>query len=88
MVTEVLCASTLDVQKSMFNFTMKSNAQATLGLPHSINPLTKMWKIITNFIILFCKILKYVKLVEIAMIQMLGLVEDEKVFNNLIFFKS
>jgi hypothetical protein len=88
VVIEFLCASTLDVQKSMFKFTMKSNAQAALGLLHSINPLTKTWKIFTNFIILFCKISKYVKLVKIAMIQVLGLVEDEKIFNNLNFFKS
>jgi hypothetical protein len=78
VVTKVLCGSTLNVLKSMFKFTMKNNAQAALGLLHSINPLTKMWKIITNFIILFCEISKCVKLVKIAMVQVLGLVEDEK----------
>ncbi len=67
---------------------MKNNAQATLGLPHSINPLTKTWKIITNFIILFCEISEYVKLLKIAMVQVLGLVENEKIFNNFNFFKS
>jgi hypothetical protein len=66
---------------------MKSNAKATLGLPNTINPLTKMWRLISNFVILFCNISKYVKLIEIARLQVLGLVEDEWVFYNLNFIK-
>jgi hypothetical protein len=42
MVIEMLCASTLDVQKFMFNMMMKSNAKITLNPPITINPLTKM----------------------------------------------
>jgi hypothetical protein len=64
----------------MFKITMKSNVEVGLGPPNTINPLTKMWRIIFNFSILFCNISKYVKLVQIAMIEMLGLVEDEEVF--------
>ncbi len=39
---EVLCAFKLDVQKSMFKITMKSNIEVALGPPNTINPLTKM----------------------------------------------
>jgi hypothetical protein len=46
VVLDVLCASTLDVQKFMFKITMKSNAKVALGPPSTINPLTKMWGII------------------------------------------
>jgi hypothetical protein len=33
VVTELMCASTLVVQKSMFKMTMKSNAKVALVLP-------------------------------------------------------
>jgi hypothetical protein len=46
-----------------------------------------MWQTILNFIILFHNISKYVKLVKIVIIQVVGLVEDGWVFNNLNFIK-
>ncbi len=46
VVLEVLCASTLYVQKFMFKITMKSNAKVALGPLDTINPLTKIWRII------------------------------------------
>ncbi len=49
VVIEVLCASTLDMQKSMFKITMKSNIEVALGPPNTINPLTTMWRIVFNF---------------------------------------
>jgi len=88
VVLEVLCASTLDVQKSMFKITMKSNAKATLGPLNTINPLTKMCRIIFHFIVLSRNISKYANLTQIAMIQVLGSMEDEQVFNNLNFIKT
>jgi hypothetical protein len=59
-------------------------------MPHDDeeNMCATQQQIITNFIILFCEISEYVKLVKIAMVQVLGLVEDEKLFNNLNFFNS
>jgi hypothetical protein len=67
---------------------MKSNAKVALGLLNIINPLNKMWKIIFHFTIIFRNISDYVKLTKIAMIQMLGPMEDEQVFNNLDFIKT
>jgi hypothetical protein len=64
----------------MFKIAMKSNIEVALGPLDTINPLTKMWRIIFNFAILFCNVSKYLKWVQIAMIQVLGLVEDEEVF--------
>ncbi len=49
VVIEVLCASTLDVQKSMFKITMKSNIEVALGPFNTINPLTTMGRIVFNF---------------------------------------
>jgi hypothetical protein len=46
-----------------------------------------MLGIIFHSIVLSCNISKYVKLTQIAMIQVLGSMEDEQVFNNLNFIK-
>jgi hypothetical protein len=40
------------------------------------------------FSLLVLKLREYVKVVEIAMVQVLGLVQDEMTFNNLAFMKS
>jgi hypothetical protein len=40
------------------------------------------------FSLLVLKLREYVKVAEIAMVQVLGLVEDERTFNNLAFMKS
>jgi hypothetical protein len=72
----------------MFKIIMKSNAKVALGPLNIINPLTKMWKIIFQFTIIFRNISDYVKLTKIAMIQMLGSMEDEQVFSNLDFIKT
>jgi len=84
----VVCIFTLGVQKTMFKIIMRFNAKATLGPPNIINPLTKMWRIISHFTILSPNVSEYVKLTKIAMIQVLGSVEDEQVFNNLDFIKT
>lgn len=71
---------TLYVQKFMFKLAMKSNAKVVLGLQNTISSLTKMWRIITNFVVLFHNISKYWKLVKSTMIQMLRPMEDEWTF--------
>ncbi len=75
MVIKVLCASIIEVQTSKFKMTMISSTKVALGPFDIINPLIKMWKIITNVTILFCNAMEYVKLVKIAMIQMLSSME-------------
>jgi hypothetical protein len=57
VVLEALCASTLYVQKFMFKITMKSNVKVALGPLDTINPLTKMWRIIFHSIFLSHNIL-------------------------------
>ncbi len=78
---------TLYVQKFMFKIAMKCNAKVASGLQNTINSLTKMWRIITNFVVLFYNISKYLKLVKSTMIQMLRVMENEWTFHNLNFIK-
>jgi len=88
MVGEFLNASDLDYQQGMFKFTMKSNAATRMTPPFDLNPLTKMWCVVTTFRVLSFSFSKYVKLVELAMVQMVGRVEDERCFFTLAFMKS
>jgi hypothetical protein len=72
---------------------MMSNAQAAMGsnkptLSFEVNLLTKLWcTIIANQI--FCHaFLEYIKLVEIALVHVLNLVEDKWCFSSLSFLKN
>jgi hypothetical protein len=56
--------------------------------PFDINPLTKMWHLVTTFWILVCSFLEYVKLLEMAMVQTMGSVKNERCFSMLAFMKS
>jgi hypothetical protein len=67
---------------------MKSNATTCMAPPFDTNPLMRMWCLVTTFWILVYKFPKYVKLVELAMVQIVGSVEDERCFFTLAFMKS
>jgi hypothetical protein len=56
--------------------------------PFDMNPLTKMWHLVTTSRILVTSFPKYVKLAELAMVQVIGSVEDKKCFSILTFMNS
>ncbi len=64
----------------MFKLTMKSNATVCVAFPFDLNPLTKMWCLVTTFQILSFNFPDYVKLAKFAMVQIVKNVEDEKCF--------
>jgi hypothetical protein len=72
----------------MFKFTMRLNVAACMVPPFDTNSLTRMWHLVTTFRILFSSFLEYVKLVELAMVQIIGNVEDERCLSTLAFMKS
>jgi hypothetical protein len=67
---------------------MKSNATAFMAPPFGTNPLTKMWHLVTTSWVFICNFLEYVKLVEMAMVQIVGNVKDRRNFFTLAFMKS
>jgi hypothetical protein len=71
----------------MVKLTMKSNATC-VAPPFDLNLLTKMWHLVTTFRVFLSSFSKYVKLVELAMVQIIGSVEDEKCFSILALMKS
>jgi D-arabinose 5-phosphate isomerase GutQ len=67
---------------------MKSNEAACMAPPFDINPLTKMWCLMTTSWVLICSFLKYVKLAKMAIVQIVSSVKDERCFSMLAFMKS
>jgi hypothetical protein len=68
---------------------MKSNAIAYCMAPlFDTNPLTQMWHLVIKFQILVYSFPEFVKLIELAMVQIVGNVEDERCFSMLAIIKS
>jgi hypothetical protein len=59
-----------------------------IALSFDTNLLTKMWHLVTTSRILVSNFFYYVKLVELAMVLVVGSVEDERYFSTLAFMKS
>jgi hypothetical protein len=56
--------------------------------PQIVNPFTCLWKVINVFHLLSNIFLEYLKLAKIAMMHVLGSIEDERCFNLVSFLKS
>ncbi len=86
MLGELFNASDLDCQQGMFMVIMKSNVVACMAPPFNLNPLTKMWRLSSR--VFSFSFPKYVKLVELVMVQIVGSVEDERCLSILAFTNS
>jgi hypothetical protein len=86
-VLEVLSTSSFDVKESMVKLTMISNARATMAKLIDMNILMRLWRIFSASKLLVCFFPKYFKLAKIAMVQVLGNMEDEQCFSSLTFCK-
>jgi hypothetical protein len=67
---------------------MGHNVEVVMQEPSNVNLVIQMWLMIQSSPFLVLKLSEYIKVVEITMMQVLGLIEDEKTFNNLFFKKS
>jgi hypothetical protein len=98
MVPTILSSWDLDAQQGLFKLTMKSNATQAMvevvALTSNkvnltiINPLTCMWQVIHASQLLSNVFPRYLKVVEIAMVHVLGFVEDEQCFSFVAFLKN
>jgi hypothetical protein len=59
---------------------MKINIHGALHLPLDYNPTTKMWARLVAIVIVAHKLLKFLKLMEIAIVMVVGNVENERTF--------
>jgi hypothetical protein len=89
-VLEVLYASFLDNQQSMFKFTgMKSNALDVMVKPIDLHPFTRFWPTFSTNRVISHYFLECFKLVKIGIqVKVFGNVENEHCFNSLAFCKS
>ncbi len=67
----------LDVQFSFFQLTMTRNAKSIMAIGFNKNLISKLWMKINSSPILACKLNEYNKLDEIALVQVLGPMENE-----------
>jgi hypothetical protein len=67
---------------------MNNNSMATCKPPFLLNPTTKLWWILDANSTLVVQFLEYIKLAQIAMVHILGSVEDELCFSSLFFMKD
>jgi hypothetical protein len=67
---------------------MKNNAKLAMQKPFDLNPLTKLLRTFSSSQILEHQILEYIKLVELAIVQVIGIVKDERCFSTLTFMKN
>ena len=55
--------------------------------PFDVNPLTKIWRVANANILLAGRFPTYLKLVEIVVVMILGLIENKRTFSSLTFLK-
>jgi len=87
LVQPMLDGWRLESQQGMFKTAMMSNSARVMELPFHVNPVTKLWNLMCANFHTQCLFSKYMKLAEIAMVHVLGSVEDERTFSSLAFLK-
>jgi hypothetical protein len=66
-----------DLHRFLFVLIVKKNAKLAMQKPFDLNPLTKLWRFLSSSWIFEYQIPEYVKLVEVVVVQVIGLVENE-----------
>jgi hypothetical protein len=74
----------------MFKLYTKNNSKVSMEPPFDLNPLTCIWRTINASHVLRHSFLEYLKLAEMAMaiVHVLGNVEDEHCVSSLAFSKD
>ncbi len=67
---------------------MKNNVALAMGFLYTMNFINYLWRSLVFSQVIIHKMSIYMKLTKIAMVQVIGFIEDERCFNNLIFIKS
>lgn len=88
LIPPVLDQWKLDTQQGMFKTAMMSNWERAMEPPFDLNPLTRLWRLLNANSLTNHLFPEYVKLAEIAVVHVLGSVEDERCFSSLGFLKN
>ncbi len=88
MVYESLSRETLDLQSSLFQRTMKTQSSKAMEEPKAENLVIKLWRQLATSSRLLVRLFEFMKLVELAIVQVIGNIKDEKTLSTLTFMKS
>jgi hypothetical protein len=88
LIPALLDRDALMSQRGLFKTCMKSNARAAMLPPYDVNPLTKVWRVLDSNNSLTQNFGEFLKLAEMAVVHVLGSVEDERLFSSVGFLKS
>jgi hypothetical protein len=75
-------------QQGLFKLAIRSNARSAMEPPFDTNPLTCIWMTLDASSYLTHHFSEFMKLAEVAVIHVLGSVEDERTFSSVSFLKS
>ena len=86
----------LESEQPLFKMVMVANSPwamepPTIGLDASkplLNPVTKLWRRLDANLVLSTSFPKYIKLAQIALIHLLGSVEDKRAFSSVTLLKN
>lgn len=87
-VPPILSIDLLDEQTLMFKIAMKGNCHAAMTGDLPLNPLTRLWRRLEASGLLRHKLSEFMKITELAVVSVLGSVEDERTFSTLSFMKN
>lgn len=89
VVPALIDSQLLDVQSSFFKMSMKSNCMWAMENFGDLNPVSMIsWQKLSMNALLASKLPEFHKLAEMVVVQIMGSVEDERVFSTLSFMKT
>jgi len=89
LVPPILDRYKLQTEQGLFKLAMSTNSKKHMEPPFDLNPLTRLWRYLDSCTVLRVKAFpEFYKLAEIAIVQVLGSVEDERCFSSLAFLKN
>lgn len=88
MVPALIDRELLMTQQRIFKTAMRANSPTAMQPPLVLNPLTSLWRTLDAASCLTGEFSEYFKLAEMAVVYVLGSVEDERYFSSVNFLKS
>lgn len=88
LIKPIIDRDALISQRALFKTCMKSNSRTAMLPPYDVNPLTKIWRVLDSNNSLTENFGEFLKLAEMALVHVIGSVEDERLFSSVAFLKS
>ena len=87
-INPIVLLVNLDMQTSLFKMTMKDNAHAIMKKLYHINLGARLWCSIDTNSFICHSLLECIKVAEVALVMVLGSVQDKRTFSQVSFMKN